>query len=99
MRSSEHTPGGTEQERLLPLVAQQSLTAERVMEAVGHTVGLWHVPAHHGAIMSLECRMCDAAASIELIDGPAGAGYTVLLMPSGDCPHRRRRSDEERIRG
>jgi hypothetical protein len=69
----------------IPLIGQQMLTAERVMQAVGHDTMRWLVPENVMELASLPCKKCGAHATVQLVLGQEGAEYTVLLLPAGRC--------------
>lgn len=73
------------QERI-PLIGHQMLTAQRVMERIGHECGTWGIPLTRYELAELCCRSCPARATIQLVDGQEGAEYTVLILPPGCCP-------------
>lgn len=68
-----------------PLIGQQMLTAERVMTAVGHMCKRWLVPLASHELATLPCGRCGLCATIQLVEGPDEADYTVLLFPPGGC--------------
>ncbi len=71
----------------VPLIGQQMLTAERVMQAVGHQTARWLQSENVMEVASLPCRTCGSQATIQLVLGQEDAEYTVLLLPAGGCIH------------